>query len=210
MKTESKAKPIAARVRRRIQKRGPGSLFLVRDFLDLGSPDTIARTLSRLAQEGVLRRLQQGVYEYPRVSAMLGKTVPPDPAQVAAAMARRTGNEVSPSEAHIANALGITTQVPAKNIFRTNGGKTRRVKVGNQTIELRPAAERYFPANDGEAVLQGLRFVGEGNVTEDMVERLQGVLSGRQKAALRRKISDAPVWMRPLLERITKKEEATT
>ena len=104
-------RPTTEQVRRRIKKQEEGSVFLVRDFLDLGRQETITRILSRLASEGLIRRLQQGVYEYPRMSKLLGKVVPPDPAKVAEAMARRTGSQIVPTRAQTANVLGLTTQI---------------------------------------------------------------------------------------------------
>ncbi|MDX1934607.1 MAG: DUF6088 family protein [Capsulimonadales bacterium] len=199
-------KPISEKIRRRILKDGEGSIFLVRDFLDFGTRETVTRILSRLAGEGFIRRLQQGVYEYPRISKLLGKASPPEPGKVAEAVARRTGNRVVPTEAQTANALGLTTQVQARNIYLTDGGKKRRVRVQNQTIELRPTSARYFPRNGSEAIIQGLRFVGEGNITEEMIERMQGELTNRQKAALRRKLPDAPSWMLPALRRIVERK----
>jgi predicted transcriptional regulator of viral defense system len=204
-------KPIARQIRQRIHKAGRGSVFLVRDFLDIGSHDTITRTLARLMQEGLIRRLQRGVYDYPRVSALVEKPVPPDPAQVAAALARRTGGEIIPSQAQAANLLGLTTQVPAKNVFQTNGGKTRRVKVGNQTIELRRVSARRFSGSrrdKAEAIIQGLQFVGEGNVTSAIIAKLRGDLSERQKTALRAHMADAPAWMHPALRLIAQKDDA--
>ena len=200
------SRSVAEQVRRRILKQGEGSVFLVRDFLDLGNQETITRTLSRLATEGLIRRVQQGVYDYPRMSRLLGKTAAPDIARVAEALARRTGNKIAPSEASIANGLGLTTQVPAKSIYLTNGGKKRRVQVGGQTIELRPVAARYFPHSRGESVILGLQWVGEGNITDAMIEKVRAELDSGQKSALRRKLVDAPGWMQPVLRRIAERE----
>lgn len=217
MRTQS-GKPIAKQVRRRIEETEPGAIFLVRDFLDLGSQETITRTLSRLQEDGVIRRLQRGVYDSPRVSVLLGKPVPPDPAQIAAALARRAGGEIIASEARSASLLGLTTQVPAKNVFQTNGGKTRRVQVGDQTVELRRVSARHFAgrrsdATDdvthekAEAVIQGLRFIGEGNVTLDILHRVRGELTERQRAALRARLGDAPAWMHPILWQLARQED---
>lgn len=136
----------------------------------------------------------------PRVSRLLGKPVPPDPAQVAQAIARRTGNRIIPTDAQTANRLGLTTQVQAKNVFLTDGGKKRRVTVGNRSIELRPVVVRHFSHNESESVIQGLRFVGESNITNAIIGKLRGELTASQKAALRRKIGNAPEWMRDALK----------
>jgi hypothetical protein len=99
------------------------------------------------------------------------------PGAGAAALVRRTGGGIIPSQAQAANQLGLTTQVPARNVFHTSSGKTRRVRVGNQTIELRRAEARRSPPgrSDGtEAVLQGLMFVSEGYVTPEIVAKVRG------------------------------------
>jgi DNA-binding transcriptional ArsR family regulator len=199
----SKEVSVAARMRQRIQEAPEETIFIVRDFLDLGSRRAVDESLRRLTREGLVRRLQQGVYDRPRISRLLGEPVPPAPEALASALARRNGARVAPSLAASANALGISTQVPAKSVFRTNGGKARRVKVGNQTIELRPAAPGQFPDSEAGAVIQALRFLGEGNVTEAIIERLRRELTDKQKEALRQEWMTAPGWMHPILQEVS-------
>lgn len=215
MKKLNSGKPIVDRVRRRIKKMESGSIFLVRDFLDIGEQGTITRILARLNEEGTIHRIQRGVYTSPRISTLLGKPIPPTPAQIAVALARRTGGEIIPSPAEAANMLSLTTQVPAKNVFQTNSGKTRRFRVGNQIIELRRVSARHFPksrseigSNDKtEAIIQGLRFVGEGNITAEIIDKVRGELNGRQKAALSETLGDTPAWMHLALRQISRKDE---
>lgn len=195
---------IAEQMRQRIREAPEETIFLVRDFLDLGSRRAVDESLRRLTREGLIRRLQQGVYDRPRISKLLGEPVPPAPDALAAALARRNGARVAPSMAKTANALGITTQVPAKSVFRTNGGKARRVTVGNQTIELRPAAPSQFPESEAGLVIQALRFIGEGKVTESILEHLRRELTPSQKAALQSEWLSAPGWMHSLLQEIAR------
>jgi hypothetical protein len=195
---------VASQIRQRILDTEPGSLFLVRDFLDLGSRGTVDVSLQRLTREGLIERVQHGIYQLPRRSALLGKPAPAAAADVAAAMARRTGRKIMPTQAAYANALGLTTQVPAKTVYRTNGGKVRRVMVGNQQIELRPAAPSQFSESPGWPIVQALAFVGEGNVTEAMVERMQRILPLEVKAALIRDWQEAPGWMHNVLQEMAR------
>ena len=193
---------IAQQIRQRIEQTGRGKLFLVRDFLDLSTRGNIDVTLQRLTKEGMLQRLHSGLYYYPRISTFLGQPVPPAPEDIAAALARRVGAQVAPSRAQTANALGLTTQVPAKNVFTTNGGKARRVKVGNQSIELRPVTPGHFQDSEAAPIVQALRFVGEGNVTPDMIARLKNELTESQKAALDHEWPSAPGWMHSVLQEL--------
>jgi predicted transcriptional regulator of viral defense system len=192
----------AQQIRQRIEQAGKGTLFLVRDFIDLTTRSNIDVVLQRLTKEGMLQRLHHGLYHYPRVNTLLGQVVPPTPEEIAMALARRTGVRVSASRAQTANNWGLTTQVPAKNVFVTNGGKTRRLTVGNQSIELRPVTPSHFQDSEASSLIQALRFVGEGNVTEEMIVRLKNDLTESAKEALREDWSNAPVWMHTILQEI--------
>lgn len=195
---------VASRMLERINAAGEGTVFIIRDFLDLGSRRAVDETLRRLTAEGVLRRLGHGVYDYPRFSTFLNKLVPPAPEVVAAAVARCNGASILPAGARAANSLGVSTQVPAKNVFRTNGGKTRRVTVAGQEIELRPTTPSHFRQDEAGMVVAALRFLGEQNVNEDVVARLRSNVTPEQKEALAREWNTAPGWMHPILREVAR------
>lgn len=52
MKNTNLPKTAASRIRLRFQEKPLGTLFLVRDFLDIGTADTIVRTLAGAAGAG--------------------------------------------------------------------------------------------------------------------------------------------------------------
>ena len=124
----------------RIQHKGRGSVFSAKDFLDIGSRAAVDQTLSRLARKGVIRRLNWGLYDYPKTSKSLG-LLSPAPIVVAQAMARQTGSKIQITGARAANTLGLTDQVPAKVVYLTDG-PSRTIKIGNQSISLRHASKR--------------------------------------------------------------------
>ncbi len=72
----------------RIRARGRGRVYVAKDFLDLGGRAAVDQVLSRLAREGTLRRLDRGLYDYPKRNARLGIDVMPDADRVAEAVAR--------------------------------------------------------------------------------------------------------------------------
>ena len=71
------------KIKRRIIGKGRGAVFTPADFLDLGSRASVDQTLSRLTDQGVIRRLARGIYDYPKTSPRLGR-LSPDPDAVAA------------------------------------------------------------------------------------------------------------------------------
>ena len=56
---------IASAIKKRIIRKGRGTVFTPSDFLTMGSRAAVDKTLSRLVKDGTIRRLTQGVYDYP-------------------------------------------------------------------------------------------------------------------------------------------------
>lgn len=81
--------PIDNKVISRIYGRGRGWAFTKTDFVaEFGEPN-IHKALSNLARAGKVRRVCQGVYDYPAYSELLKQSLSPDLDQVAHALARK-------------------------------------------------------------------------------------------------------------------------
>ena len=96
-------------------------MFSKKDFADLGNHKAIDKALSRLAKKGTIRRVVQGVYDYPKYSKLLEQDLSPDIDQVAQALARRFGWEIQVSGNTALNVLGLSTQVPTRYLYCSNG-----------------------------------------------------------------------------------------
>ena len=194
---------LSSQVLDRIQAKGPGAVFTNKDFLDLGSQAGVRQALSRLVQRGTIRRINQGLYDYPRQSHRFG-TISPSLDAVAAAVSSKNGNRLLASGAYAANALGLSTQVPARIVYFTDGSD-KRVQVDGQTIEFRHASPRRM-AGAGKIsglVFQALRYVGKDHVDDGAIKRLQAILTDDDRQTLRQDITIAPGWLRPIIEQIT-------
>jgi hypothetical protein len=191
-----------AKIKRRIIGKGRGAVFTPADFLDLGSRDSVDQTLSRLTDQGVIRRLARGIYDYPKTSPRLGR-LSPDPDAVAAAIARKDGRVVQVSPARAANMLGLTTQVPAKAVYLTDG-PSRTKQIGAQTIIMRNAAAKNLvgAGKPTGAVFQALRYLGKDGVDASVVARLSKTIDADTRRALVKDALQAPGWMRPVVEQI--------
>jgi hypothetical protein len=111
-----------------------GGLLSPKEFLHLGSRAAIDQALSRLAREGKLLRVGRGVYALP-VQGRFGVR-PPSAESVVEAIECASGETVVASGAAEANALGLTTQVPTREVYLTSG-PSRRLKLGNREVELK-------------------------------------------------------------------------
>jgi len=189
------------RIMTRARAGGRGSVFTPSDFLDLAGRAAIDQALSRLVRGGTLRRLARGLYDLPKIHPKLGP-LSPAPDDVARALARETGSQVQITGAQAANALGLTTQVPAKNIYLTDG-PSRRVVLGKRVVDLRHASPKHLiaPGSPAGTVVQALRHVGPDRAA-DVADVAARRLSEKDKRTLASSVLQAPAWMRPSLASI--------
>lgn len=194
---------IGGQIVKRVQGKGRGSVWTPKDFLDLGTRAAVDQALTRLVQKGVLQRLDRGVYSYPKVNPRLG-TLTPSPDAVAKAVAKATGSKLQVSGARAANILGLSTQVPSKNVYLTDG-PSRTVRVGRQTIQIRHGSPRqlYGAGTQAGVALQALRYLGPDGVDAKVVRKLGSQLDAKAKRILKRGAGQGPDWMRPVVDQIT-------
>lgn len=186
------------RVMKRVRASGRGSVFTPSDFLTVAARSSVDQALSRLVKGGQLRRLARGLYDFPKLHPKLG-ALSPAPDDVAHALARETGSQVQIAGARAANALGLSTQVPAQSTYLTDG-PSRRVVLGKRIVDLRHASPKHLiaPGSPAGTVVQALRHVGPVRAA-DVAQVAARRLSANDKKTLASTALQAPAWMRPTL-----------
>ena len=186
------------RLMKRVRASGRGSVFTPSDFLTVAARSSVDQALSRLVKGGQLRRLARGLYDFPKLHPKLG-ALSPAPDDVAHALARETGSQVQISGARAANALGLSTQVPAQSTYLTDG-PSRRVVLGKRIVDLRHASPKHLiaPGSPAGTVVQALRHVGPVRAA-DVAQVAAHRLSANDKKTLASTALQAPAWMRPTL-----------
>jgi hypothetical protein len=187
----------------RIRGKGRGSVFSSKDFLDLGDRNPVDKALSRLCAQGIIRRVTTGIYDFPREDKELGGRLSSDIQKVARAIARKNGVSIQPSGALAANLLGLSTQVPAKIVYLTNG-KSRTVKINNRTLIFKRVEPREMrPGNKVSIlVIQALRFLGKERIEKNIIDRLRRQLSDSDRKKLLKDVRYMEDWIWEVVRRI--------
>ena len=169
----------------RLRRQGQGKVFTPKDFLDLGSRESVDQALSRLAKAETVQRLGRGLYCYPKINKRLGIIIPPDVDEIASALARQTGSRIAPSGAMAANRLGLSTQVPAKPVYLTDG-RSRKVRIGNFLIVVKHVAPKELPVGNqiSATVLQALRYLGKDAIDSTVINRIRKALLPKYRSKL--------------------------
>jgi hypothetical protein len=190
----------------RIERFGEGKAFSAKDFLDIATRTTIDVTLANLTKNGKIRRIRRGLYDMPRINEALGGKLSPDIDEAARAIARRQRWKIVPDGAWAANLLGLSTQVPSKIIYLTDG-PSNEVPIGRRTIHFKHARPKAMAGLEGKfaLVVQALRYLGKDGVGSREIETLRGALSLAEKRKLVKDARFGVDWIYEVAKRIAEK-----
>jgi len=111
-----------------------GGMVSPKQFLHLASRAAVDQALARLAREGKLLRIGRGSYAV-SLEGRFGPR-PPSTEAIIAAVEAGSGEIIVASGAAEANALGLTTQMPIREVFLTSG-PSRVLHLGKRAVELK-------------------------------------------------------------------------
>lgn len=170
-----------------------GGLLSPKEFLHLGSRAAIDQTLSRMAREGKLLRVGRGAYALP-IQGRFGAR-PPSAQSVMEAMESTSGETVVASGAAEANSLGLTTQVPTREVYLTSGPSSR-LKLGNREIELKHGNrwQMLLGKRPAGQAIRALIWFGPEQAPK-ILEVLRSKLSSQEWEAMRQARARLPSWM---------------
>ena len=196
---------IKATVMEKIVESQPHSVFFITDYTDLGAAETIRKILFEATLHGILEKAAHGIYVKPKESRF-GK-VPIPLETVATEIAERDKCRILPSGSTAANLIGLSTQVPM-NLSYITTGSTRIIEIGDRKIFFRHASPKNF-ASKGTAMpllIQGLREIGEENVTGSEYEAVRRFIEKQQDPYLQEDLRLAPAWIQRIIKKILQNE----
>lgn len=185
---------------RKIRNYKRGKIFFPKHFSRIGSEDAVHKALSRLEEDEELVRLGHGIYLYPKEDPQLG-VLQPSIDQIAEAIAKRDKATIIPTGALALNKLGLSTQVPMNAVYLTDGSP-RSIQIGNRKIKFKRTVPKNLKAKGeiSSLVIQALKEIGNGNVTEQQKEKINELLKKEKSEHLKHDIKLAPVWVREIMK----------
>ncbi len=192
----------------RIYGNGRGNVFTPKDFLDLAGPRTTRSALDRLTRRGTIRRVMRGVYDYPRYSKLLDKQAGPDPDGIARAIARAHGWTILPSGNTALNLLGLSTQVPAKWEYFSDGPtKTYSWDGGKLSFKHRANKETTVLSPKTALLVQALKALGEANVKRSTMTKFRKAFDAKERKRAVREARYATSWVYEIIKRLASESE---
>lgn len=197
----------AAAVHEWVKSIPPGTIFFLQDIQVEGSDAAIRKITAQLVKEKVIIRMAKGIYVYPKKDPLLG-TLKPSLEDIANAIARRDKLRLQPTSALALNKLGLSTQIPMKQVYFIDGTQ-RTIAIGKGTIMFkqrsprRVAQKSYLVA----LVIAAIEELGIDGLTKEIKEKLKKTLAQEEKKTILEDALTAPVWVRTIIKDLVKEHK---
>jgi hypothetical protein len=176
-----------------------GGLVSPKEFLHLGGREAVDQTFTRLVRQGKLFRVCRGLYVLPAESRFGKRT--PEAEKILESLSQKSGEIIVPHGAAMANRLGLSTQVPIKEIFLTSG-HSRALTLGQRTITLKhaPSWLLLLGYRPGGAVIRALAWLGKKQA-EHFMPQLRDKITKAEWQAVAEVRFKLPDWLAKTVSR---------
>lgn len=185
-----------SQIEERIMSYPYGTAFSASDFLDIADANSVSQALFRIEKDGKIRRVINGIYDKPAYSQLIQEYGVPRVDKIAEALARRFNWTIAPSGDTALNILHISTQVPNSWEY-VSDGPYRDYMIGKVPLKFKHIMPReingYSPIT--VMIIQGIRAIGKGNMTEEQTARFSSVITTEDKDTLLKEARTASGWI---------------
>ena len=126
----------------------------------------------------------------------------PTAEEVAEGIAKRDKIRIVPTGVYALHALGLSTQIPLKLVFLTDGA-ARTINVGKRTIKLKRTTPKNLMAKGkiSSLVIQALREIGKDMVRPVELKQIVKLLKKEDLQLLKHDIKLAPEWIKQIMKK---------
>jgi hypothetical protein len=192
---------IENKILKKMKQNRRGKIFFANDFAVLGNYKACNKALERLTKQGEIMRVSRGIYAIPQKSELLG-TLTPSFDSVVAAIVKRDKAKIIPTGLFAENALGLSTQVPMKAIFLTDGAP-RKLMIGKIPLIFKKTTPKNLAAKGkiSGLAIQALKSIQKRRVTDYEIDKVVNLLKKENPQHLAHDIKLAPEWIREIMRK---------
>ena len=145
----------------------------------------------------------RGVYDRPEYNDFLGEYVEPLPDKVAHALARNFGWTIVPCGDTALNMLGLSTQVPAIELY-VSDGTYKSCTYNHTTIQFKRTTNKEISKISYKTalVIQALKALGKDKITDEMIKKIKAATSKEEKTAMFGEAKYATAWIYDIIKDI--------
>lgn len=184
---------------------GRGWAFSSSDLAGRFARQQIDNGLSDLAEANKIRRVARGLYDYPRYSDLLQKTLSPDIDQVAYAYARKFNWRIEVSGESALNLLGLSTQIPAQYVYLSDGSSKSYDVMGTQlNFKKSTLKDIGFKHRESTLIVQALKALGKEHLSTEIFAKIREQIDAKSHSKVLRDTQGSTGWIYEAIKEICK------
>tara|TARA_Y100001970_G_scaffold68369_1_gene87083 strand:- start:685 stop:1284 length:600 start_codon:yes stop_codon:yes gene_type:complete len=172
-----------------------GEPFTAKKFQGISNNKNVRKLLSRLVDNGEIKRLCRGVYIRPKFIGNMGEKTP-SIQQILKKITKITGETIVVHPAESQRILKLSKQIPLRPIFLTNG-TSRTIVVGNSNVQLKHVSpKKLVAANTVQGhVFSALMYLGKEKITQEQIKKIQSVIGEDEFNKIYSFLDKVPAWL---------------
>lgn len=196
-----------SKIQKRIDNLPQNAVFIANDFLDIADYETVRKNLNRMVDKKEIERVLKGIYHKPKYIEIIDEYEIADTNEVAKAIARKYHWTIAPSRNTALNLLGLSTQVPSKWVYISDG-RYVEYTFGNTTIAFKKTRNSDIShiSTHTATVIQAIKTLGEDHITEQHIERLRDSLDSNDKKQILEEGKMTATWIYRIIKKIVETE----
>lgn len=181
-----------------------GELVFISDYPDYDNA-SVCRVLADKCSKGEFTKLSRGIY----CKTKMTKYGPlyPTVDKILEAIARRDMAKILPSGDTALNKLGLSEQVPMKQVYLTSGS-AREISIDGISIKLKHSVPKSFEFKGTFYALlsQAMKSIGKDNLSDEQKDIISNLLkSNPEPETSVYDIRLMPIWMQKTIKRLKEK-----
>ncbi len=198
-------KKYTSEVKTILAKHKAGWVFTHADFKKLNNTATIERALSRLVANSEIKRIRRGLYYIPEISRW-GEVLP-SVSNILKALAKSMNTYFVPDGANALYQLGLTPQVPMKQVYLTDK-QISPITIGKMQIEFKKVTPKKLSgAKKGVGhYLSAIEYLGKNEIfQEDVKAKIANIIDKNIAYKLKDASQARARWVQEAVKQITQK-----
>ena len=185
-----------------------GWVFSSSDLLEIFTRREADDNIKYLVKIGKIRRISRGLYEYPRYSELLKQVLSPDMDQVAQAFARKFNWRIVVSGETALNILGLSTQVPGRYLYLSDGPNRSYVILGT-TLEFKKSMlkEIGYKYKESALIVQSLNALGKEHITPEIILKIRQKIDPKMYPKILKDTQRSKIWVYEAIKEICREAE---
>lgn len=190
---------VTQHIRNKLEEIPLGTPFTSKELIGIGNETNIRKVLERLVKEEEIIRVTRGIYARPKISRYVGP-VPPSLEAVLETITASTGEVFQVHGAEALRQLGLSTQVPVKPMFLTNG-RSRILSIGNIAVKLKKVSPRklILAGTLAGIAISALWYLTKEEISLKTIERIEHVLPPEEFKKLVAVKASLPSWVTAII-----------